>query len=168
MSGSPPVKTLLLVRHAKSSWGDAGLPDIQRPLNERGLHDAPMMGDRLARRGVQPERWLTSPAVRARTTAEILGRKLGRARADIDVDDRLYGATLNTLLDVIHALDDKLQVAMLVGHNPGLSELAHRLSTPITHLPTCAVAEFAFDVDSWSRVGQVGPVRATLESPKSA
>jgi len=162
------VKTLLLVRHAKSSWGDAGLPDIQRPLNERGQHDASMMGERLARRGVQPERWVTSPAVRARTTAEVLGRMLGRASADIDVDDRLYGATLNTLLDVIHALDDKLQVAMLVGHNPGLSELAHCLSAPITHLPTCAVAEFAFDVDSWSRVGQVGPVRATLVSPKSA
>lgn len=162
------MKTLLLVRHAKSSWGDAGLPDFQRPLSERGQHDAPMMGERLARRGAQPERWLTSPAVRARMTAEILGGMLGRARADIDVDGRLYGATLNTLLDVTHTLDDKLQVAMLVGHNPGLSELAHRLSAPITHLPTCAVAEFTFEVDSWSRIGQVAPVQATLESPKRA
>lgn len=168
MSASPTVKTLFLVRHAKSSWGDASLPDTQRPLNERGQRDAPMMGERLARRGVQPELWLTSPAVRARTTAEILGRKLGRASAGITVDDRLYGATVDTLLDVVHALDDRLKVVMLFGHNPGLSELAHRLSAQITHLPTCAVTEFKFDVDSWARIGHVGPVEAMLDTPKGA
>jgi phosphohistidine phosphatase len=138
------MKTLFLVRHAKSSWDDPALPDKDRPLNDRGKRDAPKMGERLAKRDVRPDLILSSPAMRALTTAQIIAKKLDYKRKDIVVDDRLYGVEPDDLLDVIHKLGDKLERVMLFGHNPELTELAHRLSSQITHMPTCAVAEFTF------------------------
>jgi len=160
------MKTLFLVRHAKSSWNDPALSDPERPLNDRGRRDAPTMGERLAKRDVKPDLILSSPATRALMTAEIIAKKLAYKRKDIVVDDRLYAVQANDLLDVIHKLSDELKRVMLFGHNPELTELAHRLSGEITHLPTCAVAELTFDVKSWSRVGKIKPVKAALDYPK--
>ncbi len=162
------MKTLFLVRHAKSSWNDAALPDKDRPLNDRGRRDAPKMGERLAKRDVKPDLILSSPAMRALETAEIIAKKLDYRRKDIVVDDRLYAVGADDLLDVIHELDDKLERVMLFGHNPELTELAHRLSNKITDMPTCAVAEFAFDAKSWSSIGKGKPARVTLDSPKKS
>src|SRR5262245_40445956 len=100
-----PMKTLFLVRHAKSGH-DAGLKDRDRPLNERGLHDAPEMGERLAKRGVRPDRVLSSPAVRARTTAELLVKAFGIGSSEIAIDERLYAASPATLLAVIREQED--------------------------------------------------------------
>jgi phosphohistidine phosphatase len=162
------MKTLFLVRHAKSSWDDTTLSDRDRPLNGRGKRDAPKMGERLAKRDVNPDLILSSPAVRALETAEIIAKKLDYRRKDIVVDDRLYAVAADDLLDVIHKLDDKLKRVMLFGHNPELTELAHRLSNKITDLPTCAVAEFAFDAKSWSSIGKGKPARVTLDYPKKS
>jgi phosphohistidine phosphatase len=162
------MKTLFLLRHAKSSWDDTALPDKDRPLNDRGRRDAPEMGERLAKRDVKPDLILSSPAVRALETAEIIARKLDYRRKDIVVDDRLYAVAADDLLDVIHKLDDKLKRVMLFGHNPELTELAHRLSNKITDMPTCAVAEFAFDAKSWSSIGKGKPARVTLDYPKKS
>src|SRR5262245_33050308 len=139
------MKTLLLIRHAKSSWDDTALPDKDRPLSDRGRRDAPKMGERLAKRDVKPDLILSSPAMRALQTAEIFAKKLDYRRKDIVVDDQLYAVGADGLLDVIHNLGGKLDRVILFGHNPALTELAHRLSTKITHMPTCAVAEFTFD-----------------------
>ncbi len=109
---------------------------------------------------------LSSPAMRALTTAEIIAKKLDYRRKDIAVDDRLYAVEADDLLDVIHKLGDKLECVMLFGHNPELTELAHRLSSQITHMPTCAVAEFTFDAKSWSDIGKVKPIRVALDYPK--
>jgi phosphohistidine phosphatase len=160
------MKTLFLIRHAKSSWDDTGLPDRDRPLNDRGRRDAPKMGERLAKRDVKPDLILSSPAMRAVKTAEIIAKKLDYRRKDIVVDDRLYAVAADDLLDVIHKLDDKLERVMLFGHNPELTELAHRLSSKITHMPTCAVAEFTFDAKSWSKIGKVKPAKVALDYPK--
>jgi phosphohistidine phosphatase len=160
------MKTLFLVRHAKSSWDDTSLPDRDRPLNDRGRRDAPKMGERLAKRDVNPDLILSSPAVRALETAEIIAKKLGYRRKKIVVDDRLYGVAADDLLNLIQKLDDKLQRVMLFGHNPELTELAHRLSSKISHLPTCAVAEFTFDAKSWSKIGKVKPAKVALDYPK--
>ena len=84
------MKTLFLIRHAKSSWDDTALPDKDRPLNDRGKRDAPKMGKRLAKRDVKPDLILSSPAKRALTTAEIIAKKLDYKLKDIVVDDRLY------------------------------------------------------------------------------
>jgi phosphohistidine phosphatase len=160
------MKTLFLVRHAKSSWDDATLPDKERPLNDRGMRDAPRVGARLAKRDVKPDLILSSPARRALTTAQIVARKLGYKIGDIVVDERLYAAAPDDLLEVINGLGDKPKQVMLFGHNPGLTELADRLSGKITDMPTCAVAEFVFDIKSWSNVGSREPVKARLHTPK--
>ena len=162
------MKTLILVRHAKSSWDDSALPDKDRPLGDRGKRDAPKMGKRLAKRDVKPDLILSSPATRALTTAETIAEKLDYKRKKIVVDDRLYPGGADALLEVIHKLDDELNCVMLFGHNPGFAELAHRLSSEITEMPTCAVAEFTFDATSWSNIGQTKLARVSLDHPKKS
>src|SRR5213593_4528411 len=151
------MKMLFLVRHAKSSWDDTALPDKDRPLDDRGKRDAPKMGKRLAKRDAKPDLILSSPALRALATAELIAEALDYRTKDIEVDDRLYASDVNTLLGVIHKLGDKQDRVMLVGHNPEFSELAHQLASEITDMPTCAVAEFGFGSKSWSDVGKVKP-----------
>ena len=141
------------------------MPDKDRPLNDRGKRDAPKMGERLAKRDGKPDLILSSPARRALKTAEIIAKKLDYKRKDIVVDDRLYAVKADELLGVIRKLGDKLERVMVFGHNPELTELAHRLSTEITHMPTCAVAEFTFDAKSWSNVGKDKPAKVALEYP---
>lgn len=162
------MKTLFLVRHAKSSWDDTAMPDRDRPLNDRGTRDAPKMGERLAKRDVKPDLILSSPARRALDTAEIIAKKLDYRRKDIVVDDRLYAVTADDLLAFIRGLGDKRERVMVFGHNPELTELAHRLSSKITHMPTCAVAEFTFDSKSWSNVGKDQPAKVALEYPRQS
>ncbi len=162
------MKTLFLVRHAKSSRDDPALADKDRPLNERGMREAQKVGERLAKRDVKPDLILSSPARRALTTAEIVAGKIDYRLKDIAVDDRLYAATPEDLLAIVHELDDKAKRVMLFGHNPGLLELVHRLSESITDMPTCAVAEFAFDMKSWSRFGKEQPARVTLHLPRNS
>ena len=161
------VKTLFLVRHAKSSWDDPALPDKDRPLNDRGKRDAPKMGERLAKRDAKPDLILSSPARRALKTAEIFAEELDYKRKAIVVDDRLYAATSDDLLDVIRKLGEKVERAMMFGHNPELTELAHRFSSEITHMPTCAVAEFTFDTKSWSKLGKDKPAKVAFELSKA-
>lgn len=157
--------SLFLVRHAKSSWEDASLPDRQRPLNDRGKRDAPRMGRRLARLRVQPDVIVCSPATRAHKTARILAEELGCKERDIRVDERLYATQADVIQRVIGEFGDGKRSVMLVGHNPELTELAHRLSRQITHLPTCAVAAFAFDAPSWPEAFLAGPQRVELHTP---
>jgi phosphohistidine phosphatase len=162
------MKTLFLIRHAKSSRDDMALADKDRPLNDRGKRDALKVGERLAKRRVKPDLILSSPATRALTTAEIIAKKLDYERGNIVVDDRLYAVEADELLDVIRELDDRAERVMLIGHNPELTELAHRLSSKITRLPTCAVAEFKFDTKSWTRIGKDKPATIALEYPKES
>ena len=160
------MKTLFLVRHAKSSRDDPSLPDRDRPLDDRGKQDAPMMGKRLVKRDVKPDLLISSPALRALTTAQLIAEEVGYKRKDIVVDNRLYARSPDDLLAVIRALDKKLDRVMLVGHNPEFTDLAHRLSSEIIDMPTSAVAEFNFDTKAWSDVGEVGPVKAALDYPR--
>ena len=162
------MKTLFLIRHAKSSWDNAALPDKERPLNDRGRRDAPKMGERLAKRDVKPDLILSSPAVRALSTAEFIAEKLDYRRKDIVVTERLYAAEVDDLLDVIRQLGDELKCVMLFGHNPEFTELAHRLSGEIAHMPTCAIAEFTFDAKSWSGIDSVKPAQILLDYPKKS
>ncbi len=160
------MKKLILVRHAKSSWDDPTLSDQDRPLNDRGKRDAPKMGERLAKRGVAPDLILSSPAVRALTTAQIIAEKIGYDHKAIVADRRIYGAQISTLLYLIQELDDRHNQVMLFGHNPELSELAHRFSKTIDDLPTCAVVELTFDVERWVDVVNSEPVEVRLDYPK--
>lgn len=125
-----------------------------------------MMGRRLAARGVKPDLIVSSPALRARRTADAMARTLDCDPREIVVNDRIYASEADVLIEVIHQLDDKLGCVMLVGHNPGLTALAHRFSDEINHMPTCAVAQFAFDTMSWSDVGAVVPSSVAFDYPK--
>ncbi|SFA89127.1 SixA phosphatase family protein [Azotobacter beijerinckii] len=160
------MKTLWLVRHAKSSWDDAALADRDRPLADRGWRDVAKMGRRLAQRGVTPDLILSSPTIRALATAEAIARALDYGRKHIVVDDRLYTCQADDLLEVVQALGDQPKSVLLVGHNPELSEFAHLLSSEITYLPTCTVAEFRFATKSWAEVGKIPSERVMLDYPK--
>ena len=160
------MKTMLLVRHAKSNWENPALPDKDRPLNDRGKRDAAKMAARLAKRELKPDLILSSPARRALATAQIIARELDYNLQDIVVDDRLYAVDADDLLGVLRKLGDKTKRVMLFGHNPELTDLANRLASEITHMPTCAVAEFTFDAKSWSRIGEDPPTKAKLDYPK--
>ncbi len=162
------MKTLFIVRHAKSSWDDITVPDRDRPLNDRVKRDAPRMGKRLAKRDLKVDLVLSSPANRALTTAQIIAKKLDYKLKDIVVDDRLYPGAVDDLLNIIHKLGDKLDRVMLVGHNPVLAELAHRLSSEITDMPTCAVAEFTFNAKSWPDVSNATLATVSLDYPKKS
>jgi len=149
-------------------WEDTALPDKDRPLSDRGRRDVPKMGKRLAKRDVKPDLILSSPAKRALTTAKIIAKKLDYKFKDIVVNDRLYAGAAHDLLNVIHKLGDKPKRVILFGHNPELTELAHRLSSEITHMPTCAVAEFSFNAKSWSRIDNAKLAKVALDYPKKS
>ena len=124
------------------------------------------MGKRLGKRGVKPDLLVSSPALRALTTAQLIADEIGYQRKDIIVDERLYASSPDDLLAVICALDDKVDRVMLFGHNPEFTDLAHRLSSEITDMPTCAVAEFRFDATAWADVGGIGPAKVKLDAPR--
>ena len=120
----------------------------------------------MAKRDVADDLILSSPAKRALKTAQIIAKKLDYKLADIVVDERLYATGADDLLHVIRKLGAKPKTVMLFGHNPELTELAHRLSTKITNMPTCAVAEFTFSAKSWSATGKDKPESVALYTPK--
>jgi phosphohistidine phosphatase len=160
------MKILFLVRHAKSTRDDPALPDQQRPLDDRGRHDASKTGKHLTDRRVAPDLLVSSPALRALNTAQLIADEIGYKRKNIVVDERLYASNPDTLLAVICALDDSLDCVMLFGHNPEFTDLAHRLSETITDMPTCSVAEFRFDTKAWADVGAISPAKVRMDAPK--
>ncbi len=160
-------KTLLLVRHAKSSWDDPDLADYARPLNKRGKRDAAAMAQRVAHRPDRPERIVTSPATRARRTAEAMAAALGFEPESLVVDPRIYDATVTSLLEVIRSLDDRHARVMLVGHHPGITETVNALTdAALEKMPTCSVAEMRVEVPSWADVREGGAVLIELLTPK--
>ncbi|MFT4220642.1 MAG: histidine phosphatase family protein [Microbacterium sp.] len=155
------MTTLALVRHAKSDWGDPSLDDHDRPLNERGLRDAPAMARRLADTGFRADAVLSSTALRARTTAGYFGDALG---VDVELQERLYGAPAALLLRA--AVERGARRVIVVAHDPGMTSLAARLSDgAIAHMPTCAVATFSWDDDEWDAASSLDPARWTFDAP---
>jgi phosphohistidine phosphatase len=144
------MKTLILVRHAKSSWKDRTLSDRERPLNKRGKHDAPVMGKRIAEAGIRPSLIVSSPAVRAWTTAKVVARTIGYPLEFLQREDGLYLASLDSWLDVVAAQDNGFNSLMLFGHNPGLTDFANYLSPGLTHnVPTAGVVCVNIDSEDW-------------------
>lgn len=160
------MKTLYLLRHAKSSWDDPTLADHDRPLAPRGERNLATMGTLWAERGLRPERIVSSTAERARSTASAIAEALNVPQPDRTADGRLYATTPEALLAVLGELDTQLASVMIVGHNPEFTALAQRFVPEIEHLPTCALAAFSFCIDAWSELATAVPVHASLESPK--
>ena len=164
------MKQLILVRHAKSSWDDERLDDHDRPLAPRGHRDAPRMGKRLARRKLAPDLLLTSTARRARETADYIAAALDIPRSRMASESGIYLASPGELLRVLAGLDDRADSVLLVGHNPGLTELANLLlpSLRLDNLPTAGVVAVDCDTARWRDIESAGFVLDFCDSPKQA
>lgn len=143
------MKTLLVLRHAKSSWDFPDLSDFERPLNKRGEKAAPFMGELMSSKGLEPDLIVSSPANRAKTTAR-LAAEAGGFQAPVEFDERIYGAGANTLAYIISEFDDGADTAMIVGHNPGFEELVGALTGEHPRFPTAALAVIDLDISVWS------------------
>ena len=145
------MKTLTIVRHAKSSWDNPGLSDHERPLNKRGHRDAPLMGRRIARHGIRPSLIVSSPAVRAWSTARAVARAVGYPYEFLEKEPLLYHASVDRILDVIRAQDERCNNLMLFGHNPGFTDFANFLVPGLTNnMPTAGVVCVEIDQDDWN------------------
>lgn len=153
------MKTLYLLRHAKSDWDNPDLPDKQRPLNGRGKRDAKRLAEYLEQHPIAVDAVYCSPARRAKQTLKAVERAL---RAPVTDEEGLYGAGPEELLKFVRRLPGKLDGVLLIGHNPGFEELARTLlpaSAAAPAFPTCALASLTFDAAEWK---SVGPGKATL------
>ena len=142
------MKTLLVLRHAKSSWSDPALDDHERPLNARGRRDAPRMGALVREHGLIPDVVISSDAVRARLTAEAVV-EAARYGGEIRLDPRLYMAGPADILSLLRTVGEKAETMMIVGHNPGLEELVAQLTGAWQDLPTAALAQIVLPIDQW-------------------
>ena len=147
------MKTIFLVRHAKSSWKYPSLDDFERPLNKRGRMSAPFMGAILKKLKVAPDLIVSSPANRASTTARIIADKIGYPLDNICYSESMYAFSANALIDIVEHLDDVLDKVMLVGHNPALTDLANYIGNkPISNIPTSGVFCVQLDISSWKNI----------------
>jgi phosphohistidine phosphatase len=162
------VKQLILLRHAKSSWKDSRLDDRERPLSDRGERDAPRMGKRLKARRARPALVLSSPAKRALRTARIVAHQLD-GRPELKVDESLYLATPDRILAAVLAQEDRHASLLVVGHNPGLTELVNRLlpDLELDNLPTAGVVAIDFHVARWSEIRSDAGRLAYYDYPKN-
>jgi phosphohistidine phosphatase len=154
------MKTLLVLRHAKSSWDDAGLDDHDRPLNSRGERDAPRMGQLVSDLDLMPDLIISSDATRARLTAEAMADAAGY-EGTILLERRLYHANPTEIVDLLHsAVDAELETVMIVGHNPGLEELVAALTGAREDVPTAGLAQIELPIEQWSNL--TAATRGTL------
>lgn len=161
------MKTLTLLRHAKSSWKDARLQDRERPLNRRGQRDAPVMAERIKQKGIRPSLILSSPAERAWTTARIIAREIGYPAEFLQREDRLYHASVKSIVKLIAEQDTGFNNIMIVGHNPGLTDFANYLSPNLTdNIPTCGFVSFEIDRDDWDLGGEIETNVMVYDYPK--
>ncbi|RTQ49669.1 histidine phosphatase family protein [Hymenobacter gummosus] len=162
------MKILYLMRHAKSSWNFDGLSDQERPLNNRGRTDAPQMGQALAERNIQLDLLVSSPAVRALSTAALVAKEMGYPPERIQVVDGIYEADLDRLVDVVHGLPDEAGSVLLVGHNPTITDTVNALSPSlINEMSTAAVVCLHFQANSWAEVSRQNAELYFVDSPKN-
>jgi len=148
------MKTLYLVRHAKSSWKYPDLSDHDRPLNKRGKRDAPEMGKRLLKQHAVPNTMISSTANRAYTTARMIAKEVDFPIDEIIPNSDLFHADPSEILDTVHRISDAHQSAMIFGHNPGFTWAANQLANlQIDNIPTCGIVVISFSIDSWAEVG---------------
>lgn len=144
-------KTLLVVRHAKSSWDVSSLNDFERPLNERGKKDAPVMAKRLKEKKIAIDALVSSPAKRAKKTAELFCEAFGKKEEDVIYMSMLYHAPAEVFYEVIEQLDDQFSKVAVFSHNPGITDFVNSLtdSVKIDNLPTCGVFAVHIQSDKW-------------------
>lgn len=163
------MKRLILVRHAKSSWAQPGLPDHKRPLANRGIRDAARTFSRFLEYGPKLEHVVTSDAARALETTRQLSKALGLAAHQIDEEPRLYHASVMHIVAVVREQSSAFATIACVGHNPGFTDAASVLieDFELDNLPTCAVVGMEFSVDTWAELPDRGARLIYLDYPKN-
>ncbi len=146
------MKTLLVIRHAKSSWDSSVLFDFDRPLNERGKKDAPVMANRIIKRGIGIDVFISSPAMRAKNTAEIFCVENGMGLNAVVLVKRLYQAEIPAFVKTVKELDETLSTVAIFAHNPGITEFINLLlpDDAIGNMPTCGVFAIKIDIAKWT------------------
>ncbi len=161
------MKYLTLIRHAKSSWSNQLLRDFDRPLNQRGFSDAPMMGKRLLDTGTSFDLMISSPAKRALTTCQIIANEIGFPAKAVLQNDSIYEASTAALFSIICSLDNRFSHVALTGHNPAMSSLSHQLCEAVNRdLPTCSVVQLQFEIDSWNLIKPATALLLSFDYPK--
>ncbi|SMC98538.1 SixA phosphatase family protein [Pedobacter nyackensis] len=162
------MKHLLLVRHGKSEWGNAHLADFDRPLNPRGHRNAPEMAARLVQKDLVPQQLVSSPALRAITTAKHFAQAWKKSPEQIKENASIYEADVKALLNVVNGFNNKYDYIAVFGHNPGLTDFTNYLSDAnIYNIPTCATVLIEFPVDDWELVSRHTGTLLRFDYPKS-
>ena len=160
------MKTLYLTRHAKSSWDQPYLADIDRPLKKRGINDSHLIADILGKSGRVPQRIVSSPAARARLTAQLYAEDFELDPSGIKIVDDLYLSSPGTMINSLKSIDDKWRSVMMVVHNPGITDFVNRVEgVRVDNVPTAAVAIIVFQSDTWSEIDISSASLAGFEYP---
>lgn len=162
------MKTLTLVRHAKSSWQNKDWADIERPLNEKGLMDAPIIADVIATKlDPKPDLILSSNALRAFSTANIFSQALGYNEDSVVIENGIYDRGTKYIIQLLKTQPEEIDSILLFGHNPDVTSMAtYFLGDYIQSLPTCAVISIEFDIEQWSEIEDINGVMKFYEYPK--
>jgi phosphohistidine phosphatase len=161
------MKTLILIRHAKSSWADSGMNDFDRPLNERGKKDAPEMAERLLKKNIQIDAFVTSTANRARKTCAAFMEVFDAKKVQRILKEELYLAPPQRFVEVIETLSDEIEHAAIFAHNPGITEFANSLTNvTIDDMPTCAVFAVQAKTKKWSSFSKAEKTFLFFDYPK--
>ena len=160
------MKTLILLRHAKSDWQDAKLRDFDRPLAQRGRRDAPRMGRALNEKFIRPDLIVCSPAVRATQTMEQF-KKAAAINLPISFEQNIYEASVGELMKIVRGLPDDKNTVLMVGHNPGFEALLWRLTGVAEHMATAALACIELPVEKWSDIEDNQGKLVWFMTPKS-
>lgn len=161
-------KQLLIVRHAKSDWGNAEITDFNRPLNSRGKENVPEMGKRLKDRGIEPEIIISSSALRAISTAKLMAPEIGIPKDKIYKTRKIYEASCNQLLEMVNGFDNEFDFIALFGHNNGITDLTVYLTdADIFNIPTCGMVLVKFPFDDWKMVSKFSGEVEFFDYPKN-
>lgn len=146
-------RTLILIRHAKSSWANPLQSDFERPLNDRGEHDAPVMGEKLKKMGIIPDIIIASTAKRTKQTAKKIAKAVGYDADHIKWEEKLYHCIPSVFEEVVSEVNDKVKTIFIVAHNPGITGFVNQLSPEfsIDNMPTCGVVGAHVEADEWNR-----------------
>jgi phosphohistidine phosphatase len=148
------MKKLYVIRHAKSSWSDTGVKDLDRPLNKRGMRDAPFMAKLLYGKGIETDALVTSPAKRAFDTAQFFLKQWKASSNLLITEPRIYEATPTRLLEIVREFPDDWETVLLFGHNPTLTSFINLFASEyLANLPTCGIAELDSEADKWNIFG---------------
>lgn len=161
------MKTLYLIRHAKSNWDNTGLSDFDRPLNERGKVDAVKMGERLLQKKVMPDCIISSSAKRTKKTAKRITKVLNFDYSQIEFREELYHSDYDVLMKCLTTIKDNNDSAFIIVHNPGISNFCDYITHHAINFPTCGIAKITFEVDSWHEITSGSGVLSWFDYPKN-